>query len=568
MTRLAHRPDHGCPVRAFGAFVSAAVAVVLGVSGVSIDPVPVRGDDVQMRFTDVTIEAGIHFRESIGDDKMTNIVEATGVGCAWLDFDGDGWMDIYLVNGMHLEGVSDPQMAGKEQLRLATDRLYRNRGDGTFEDVTERAGILPSNYGMGVAVADYDNDGRRDIYVTSYGPNRLYRNLGQGRFEEVAAAVGVDDKSFGVGAAFVDVDGDGLLDLFVGNYLDYVPDFDRADGFPGPSAYRGQVNRLFRNIGGGRFVDVTEQAGLDKYPGPTMGVAVFDYNDDGRLDLYVANDAVENHLFENKGDGTFEETALLVNLAYGPDGDARGSMGAEVADVDGDGNFDLFVPDYTLKCLYMNQGDGFFEDRARQAGIAIPSGRYVSWGAVVADLDLDTDLDIFLSNGDARQLVGCPCLLFANNGECLFTEVSRQAGIAQLPPRVSRGVAAADMDNDGDLDLLVMNLNDCPTLLRNDTPRAGRHWLMVDLVGRSGRVNRDAIGAVVTCDIVLPSGATKSLLAQRSSSGSYMSVHDQRLHFGLGEADSVAKLTVRWPDGSLQTLTDVKADQVLRVEQE
>jgi hypothetical protein len=521
--------------------------------------------DPPVRFTDVTLASGIEFRHVMGDDKMTNIVEASGVGCAWLDFDGDGWLDIYFVNGVYRDDLNDPKTANKESLRNATDRLYRNRGNGTFEDVTQRAGILVGGYGMGVAVADYDDDGRRDLYVTNYGPNQLYHNLGNGKFEEIAEKAGVADSGFGVGSTFVDVDGDGLLDLYVGNYLDYVPDFNTPDGFPGPTAYQGQVNRLFRNIGGGRFQDVTREAGFDKYPGPTMGVGMIDYNEDGRWDLFVANDAMENFLFENKGDGKFEENALLANVAYGADGDARGSMGAEVGDVNGDGKFDLFVPDFTSTCLYVNQGSGFFEDQARQAGLVQACAPYVTWGAALVDLDLDTDLDIYVSNGSARQLLGQPDLVFLNDGQGAFAEVSKEAGVASLPPRVSRGVAAGDMDNDGDLDLLVTNLNDRPVLLRNDTPRLGRHWLMVDLVGREGQSNRDAIGAIVTCQVVQPNGDSTTLPRLRCASGSYMSVHDQRLHFGLGMADVVAKLTVRWPDGTVQTLHDVKADSLLRL---
>jgi hypothetical protein len=522
----------------------------------------------QICFTDVTKSAGINFVHTIGDDRMSNIVEASGVGCALLDFDGDGWLDIYLVNGVHMAGVSDPDFADKQRLSQATDRLYRNRGDGTFEDVTEKAGILPGGYGMGVVTGDYNNDGKVDLYVSNFGPNRLYKNLGNGQFEDVAARAGVDDRRFSVGVVFVDYDRDGDLDLYVGNYLEFDPDYKVAyesDTFPGPSAYEPQINSLYRNNGDGTFTDVTTEAQLSQHAGRTMGVGVFDYDDDGHPDLFVPNDAMENFFFRNRGDGRFEEMALMTNVAFGMNGEARGAMGAEVGDVNSDNLVDLFVPDFTYTCLYINLGDGFFEDQARQAGIAALCDKHVSWGAALADLDLDADLDLYVSNGDANHLIPHANLLFSNDGQGVFTEVSEAAGLADQQDGVSRGVVAGDIDNDGDLDLLVAQLNGPPVLLRNDTRRAENHWLMLQLVGKAGKSNLDAIGARVRCK--LPDG-DNVLIRYRSSSGSYMSVHDPRIHLGLGRVDRIPELEIRWPDESLQTLRDVAADRVLTVTQE
>jgi hypothetical protein len=325
------------------------------------------------------------------------------------------------------------------------------------------------------------------------------------------------------------------------------------------------LNSLYRNNGDGTFTDVTTETQLGMHLGRTMGVGVFDYDDDGHADLFVPNDAMENFFFRNTGKGDFEEMALMTNVAFGMNGEARGAMGSEIGDVNADNLVDLFVPDFTYTCLYINLGDGFFEDRARQAGIAALCDKHVSWGAALADLDLDTDLDLYVSNGDANHLIPHENLLFVNDGKGVFSEVSESAGLANREIGVSRGVVAGDIDNDGDLDLLVAQLNASPVLLRNETPRHDRHWLMLDLQGAAGKSNLDAMGARVRCK--LP-GSEQMLIRHRVSSGSYMSVHDPRIHFGLGNLDKVPELEIRWPDGSTQTLKDVAADQILKVKQE
>jgi hypothetical protein len=517
-------------------------------------------------FTDVTAAAGIDFVETIGDERMTNIVESTGVGCGFVDYDGDGWLDLYLVSGCWLEGVSDPGLDPQRRAELAgaTDRLYRNRGDATFQDVTAAAGVARPAYGMGVVATDYDADGDQDLYVTNYGPNFLYRNNGDGTFTDVAKAAGVDDPRFSVGATFLDYDGDGLLDLYVGSYLTYDPSSTPEhvrDIVRSPLAYAGLPDKLFRNKGDGTFADVTAAAGVNVKPvGRAMGVGALDYDNDGLLDVFVSNDAMENYLLRNRGDGTFANEALLAGVAFSEAGDGTAAMAVEVGDYDGDGAFDILVPDMNVCCLYRSLGGTMFEDAAVASGMGMAMSRFHSWGGVLADFDLDGDLDAYVANGHACRLGPQQNRLFLGDGQGRFQDVSASAGPGLAGTSVSRGVARGDIDNDGDMDLLVSNLNDRPALLRNDTPREGRHWLGIALIGSGG--NRDAIGAVVRVTV-----GGRTAVLPRLSGGSYLSQHDPRLHVGLGQHDKIERLEVVWPGGSRQELREVAGDRLVTIRQ-
>lgn len=557
----------GLPVRVVPAI--ATIVTLVGTwdaASLGVEP----EDEPVILFSDVTLRAGIDFVQTIGDDEMSNIVESAGVGCGFLDYDGDGWLDIYLVNGHWREGLSDPNLdpALRNTLTSATDRLFRNRGDGTFEDVTTRAGIANTGYGMGVVVADYDADGDPDVYVTNYGPNFLYRNNGNGTFTDVAGGAGVDDPKFSVGAVFLDYNRDGWLDLYVGHYVDYDPDkypeykyYHAPDGFPGPRSYDGQQDMLFSGNASGGFVNVTDDAGIKVEPvGKAMGVSTFDYDRDGFADVFVSNDAMENFLLRNKGDGVFENLALDAGVAFGAAGEAAASMAAEIADYDGDGLFDLLVPDMTYCALYHNVDWGFTNDSA-VSRIAGACARYHSWAGVFGDYDLDGHLDLYMSNGAVNRLEAHPDLVFLGDGRGRFRNVTEMAGDWVKTKYVSRGVARGDFDNDGDLDLLVGNLNSRPVLLRNDTPRRGRHWISVQLVGASS--NRDAIGAIVSVKV-----GPHTMNRLRTSGGSYLSQHDSRLHFGLGGHGTVDLLEVTWPGGTRQTMSNVPADRLVTIRED
>jgi hypothetical protein len=504
---------------------------------------------------DITKKAGISFEHSIGDDELSNIVESTGAGCAFFDYDGDGDLDIYLVNGRYLKGISS--VKGRQLDGKLSNSLYRNDGDGTFTDVTEQAKVGDRGMGMAVVSADYDNDGDADLFVTNYTRDTLYRNDGDGTFTDVTQSAGVGSELWSVGATFFDYDGDGLLDLFVGGYLQFDPEYRyyyAAEAFPGPLAYRGQFDILYRNRGDGTFEDVTKKAALHTDKGRAMGVSSCDIDDDGHQDLFVANDGMENYLYRNTGKGSFENVALRTGTAFGQNGEATSAMGPEFGDYDLDGLIDLLVPDMGYGCLYRNTDRGYFEEKSAELGVARSLGQYTSWSGNFADFDNDGWLDIFIANGDAHHLEAEEDILLHNDGGRRFVDVSAASGKDFQAKGVGRGSAVADIDDDGDLDLLVLNLNGPPKLYRNDGGNR-RNWLMVRCVGTTS--NRDGIGARVRVK-ARDAVQTREI---RSSSG-YLSQSDPRAHFGLGSATK-ADVEIRWPNGRIQELKGVPANQVL-----
>ena len=535
------------------------------------------------RFVDVTEEAGIHFQHihGGGEGGKKYYIETMGSGVAFFDYDGDGYLDIYAVNGQFLDDTMTAP---------ATNELYRNNQDGTFTDVTSATGAGDEGYGMGVTAGDYDNDGDQDLYITNFGANVLYRNDGGGFFANATRAAGVGDERWGVGCAFLDYDNDGDLDLYVANYLTYeLADAERRlkpylargigeqalMGYPHPDNFRGVPDVLYRNDGDGRFVDVTEESGVFNADGKGMGMVCGDYDDDGDTDLFVANDQTENFLYQNNGNGTFTEVGLLAGVAYDRDGRTQSGMGSDFGDYDNDGDLDLFMTDYQAEtnALYQNEGNGFFTDRAFAAGLALPSLPYVSWGNLIFDYDNDGFKDLFVVNGhvldnvelfDSSSRYYQPNQLFRNagpdeSGNWRFIDVSAVSGAALLEEKPSRGLAWGDYDNDGDGDVFVLNSNLPATLLRNEGGNAN-HWLMVKTVGRKS--NRDGIGARVR----VKAGELIQIAEVRSGS-SYLSQNDRRLSFGLGRREKVDRVEIRWPAGGVDVLVEVRVDQLLIVEE-
>jgi hypothetical protein len=513
-------------------------------------------------YENVTEKSHIQFQHSFGEQKLSSILEATGSGCVWFDYNNDGLLDLYVLSGRYLDGVTDHSKAdGKE----ATNHLYRNNGDGTFTDVTAQAGVPGKGFAMGATAGDYDNDGYEDLYITNWGSASLYHNNGDGTFTDVTEKAGVQDNHFGVGAAFVDYDRDGRLDIFVGNYLKFDPHAKRlyytADAFAGPLDYEGEGNRLFHNNGDGTFTDVSERAGVANPVGRAMGVAVGDFDNDGWPDIYVANDQMESYLYHNNHDGTFTNVALEQNVAYGTNGDTPSAMGPIFTDYDNDGALDIFVSDMRYHRLFRNSAaEKFFTDTTAESGVAHMSGQYVGWGDASFDFDNDGWKDLFVVNGGLHWLVPMEDLLLRNNGNGTFSDVSEDAGPYFKEKKVGRGAAFADYDNDGWMDAFIVVLGGKGILLHSNPPAASarNHWLTLKLTGTKS--NRDAFGARIEA----VAGDLHQTVENCPQSG-YLSQNDSRPHFGLGSRTEVDVLTIRWPSGTVQTLQHVKADQILHI---
>jgi hypothetical protein len=532
---------------------------------------------IGMRFTDVTAASGLQFRHNSGAFGGKLLPETLGAGCAFLDYDADGWQDILLVNGMDWPAAVADAVAARqdgaprraERRRTpSTLRLYRNNRNGTFTDVTRAAGLDVELYGMGVAVGDYDNDGFPDVLVTCVGQNRLFRNTGMGGFVDVTRASGLDGRSaFSTSALWLDFDRDGLLDLFVCNYVRWEAEHDVFCSLDGsqksyctPEAYRGDTCWLFRNRGDGTFEDVTATSGIFDSSSKSLGVVMLDEDRDGWPDLFVANDTQPDKLYSNQRDGTFRETAVQAGLAFSADGKARAGMGVDAGDIDGSGRSTLAITNFDNEMigLYAPLGPGLYEDVAIRAGLGVPSRSTLGFGCVFADVNLDGRLDLVVVNGhiddtvrNIRGNVGYAQAphLFVNQGDGTFRDMASEAGRAFAEPRVGRGLAYGDFDRDGDVDLLMTTNNGPARLLRNDQ-LGGNRSLQVRLVGTAS--NRDAIGASVR---IFHDGTSQTRLVKSGSS--YLSQSELQVTFGVGRRDRVERLVITWPRGRTDEFQNV-----------
>ena len=522
---------------------------------------------IKVTFKEISKQAGIDFKYTIGDNSYVNILESSGSGITVFDYNNDGLMDIFLMNGTYIEGVSDTDGV---VYRDTPDALYRNNGNGTFTDVTKEAGLADTHWSMAASAIDYDNDGDQDLYLLNYGPNVFYRNNGDGTFTDITDKLGLRGPEklngfvkWSIGAAFFDYNSDGRLDVFVGNFLAFDPAYVANAGpgiMPHPSEYKGQASMLYEQQPDGTFRDVTEKTGLYYPDSKCMGVAVYDVDNDGDMDLYQANDHQLNYLFINDN-GKFTETGISRGVAANTKGIGSGSMHGTLGDINGDGLIDILVTDLDYGALYLNKGNGTYEDVIVKNGVASQMTGKGAWGAAFFDFDNDGDQDIVSANGTAEELILQLPLLLENDGKGKFINSGEKRSDYFRTKRSGRGLAVCDFDNDGDMDIFISHVDKQATaaVLRNDGGN-NNHWLGLFLKSKKGPI--PAISATVT----VTAGEMKQVLINQWAT-SYLSANDPRLHIGLGKNKIIDKLEIQWSDGVREVYSNIKADRYVTIVQ-
>ncbi len=552
-----------------------AANAVMAQSAPASARITTAGSQPDIRFEDATLPSGIDFTHSFGSRQLGSLLEGTGAGCVWFDYNNDGLPDLYITNGRPLDDAMHPYPLKEKPNPLPAGHLYRNDGNGRFTDVTKEAGLDPDIYGIAVTAADYDNDGFVDLLITGYGKVILYHNDGNGHFTDVTEKAGIHVNGWAISSTWLDYDRDGCLDLFIGRYVKFDPKYRAyyaADNYPGPLDYEGDTNKLYHNNCDGTFTDVSDKSGIGAFVGRTMGVVAADFDGDGWPDIYVANDRTENFLFHNRHDGTFEEVANEAGAAYGQNGENTSAMGPIATDFNGRGVLDLFVTDSRYNRFLQQSGNPAgpsrnaqshgalsFDDRGTANGVAQANAQYVSWGAGVYDFDNDGFSDILIFHGGLIHLIPQEHTVFRGLAQGRFADVSRDAGEVISARTVARGACFADYENNGKVGAFVVNLGAKGKLLRNVSTNSN-HWIEVRL--RGTKSNRDGIGARVEIY-----AASRRQMQERVAASGYLSQNDGTLHFGLGTATTVDRMIVRWPSGREQTLDKLAADRILTVEE-
>ena len=521
----------------------------------------------RVTFTDVAANAGIDFRYTIGDNSYVNILESSGSGITVFDYNNDKLMDLYLMNGTWLEGISDD--AGKE-FKDTPDRLYKNNGNGTFTEVSERAGVADKHWSMAAGAIDYDNDGDQDLYLLNYGPNIFYRNNGNGTFTDITQTLGLRGPEklngftkWSIGVAYIDFNRDNLLDLMVGNFLAFDPKYDSPvtpGKMPHPSEYKGQASMMYQQTPDGKFIDVTRKLGLYYPDSKCMGLTVFDYDDDGDSDIFQANDHHFNYMFRNDK-GKFTEAGMEIGVAANSNGIGSGSMHGSLGDIDGDGLIDILVTDLEHAALYKNIGKGLFTDVTESSGVAGNITGKGGWGAVLFDYDNDGDPDIVSANGTAEELILQYPLLLENDGKGRFRNVNKESGSYFNSKRSGRGLAVWDYDNDGDLDISISHVdNEATSVLLKNEGGNSNHWLGITLLGKNGP------GSAIAAKVTVTAGGKKSVFVNQWAT-SYLSNNDPRLHIGLGASKTIDQLEIAWVGGEKEVIKNVQADRYIVIEE-